>query len=713
MARDTTERNVRRDRGLREGTRDVQLQTTRRFYTARGNDQATRQAAALSNALGMGIEFYEDHLGRQNVKGEARAAQEAAAGGDRNVEDENKGYNEVFDRVEAANDLSIFASELPELLDSEGWRDLSEDEAQARIDQYYSEQLTGINPDSVYGKLVAEGILKQNAELLDVHRAYKSEQGKAERRQMVMNAARTSYETDGVLDHDRMMKDLETLVPGPGGRSAYLESAFQMAEDYGDPDIVSSIPPRFPNGDPTGIEDPKLKPLFDDALAKAQAVKNQKLKAADEAYQTAYKGQLALQHSQDKVMADAGDERVLPDIFEGGRRGPPTEQFPDGTPPRYSEAQQTALFDRYFNAREKGTNSNFLAAEYGEGNAIGYTQTELDEAHNAYVDKLIENKPEGTSDEDWQNTVRYMSIERAVDNGKLPSVYKAQLGVSTAQPQKFKQAAELYDQLNAIQPGFAETQIGARQSRLLDSYDRMLSETGGNEQQAIEMLSAYDPGLSSKVNKEVGAAVETAVTSLRNQKGGWGDYNTNPQLVRSVDEEVRFYVNMGFDPEVAAQFAVEHMTKRYVRVGDYMYAKDVGWGSEPAVTHDWILENEAAHRGVDKDTLSIVPAADPRYILINSKDAILPSTKPLRVETLSQDASKQRNEALTQRLELMESSSTDRLAEAEERAYRDQYPYNPWVESGERGAFEKMQRERWANMDPDKKKRLIAKQLKP
>jgi hypothetical protein len=57
----------------------------------------------------------------------------------------NKGYNEMFDEIEATNDLAGFARELPEMLEKEGWADLSPADAQKRIDQYYESQLAGIN----------------------------------------------------------------------------------------------------------------------------------------------------------------------------------------------------------------------------------------------------------------------------------------------------------------------------------------------------------------------------------------------------------------------------------------------------------------------------------------------------------------------------------------------------------------------------------------
>ena len=79
MARGDQQRGVRRDPDLREGRRDVVLQESRRFFTARGSDQGVRQARALQQALGIGVEAYAGVLERRNIKGGAQAVQEAAA----------------------------------------------------------------------------------------------------------------------------------------------------------------------------------------------------------------------------------------------------------------------------------------------------------------------------------------------------------------------------------------------------------------------------------------------------------------------------------------------------------------------------------------------------------------------------------------------------------------------------------------------------------
>ena len=172
MPRGQRERSTRRDASLTEGTRPVQLRESRRFFSNQGNDQATRNAKALSQAFGIGTDLYEGIVDDRNVKGGKKAAFESASGAARGSDDTTKGYNDMWDQIEAKNDLYLFSKELPEVLRGADWENLHEDEAQAVIDGYFSAQLKGINPESQYGQQVAEGIFAQNAKLLETHRDF-------------------------------------------------------------------------------------------------------------------------------------------------------------------------------------------------------------------------------------------------------------------------------------------------------------------------------------------------------------------------------------------------------------------------------------------------------------------------------------------------------------------------------------------------------------
>ena len=711
MARGDQQRGVRRDPDLREGRRDVVLQESRRFFTARGSDQGVRQARALQQALGIGVEAYAGVLERRNIKGGAQAVQEAATGEDRDIHNTNKGYNETYDQVEAANDLALFSSELPRMLDAEGWSDLPEDMAQERIDNYFAGQLEGINPDSLYGKIVAEGILKQNAQLLDVHRKFQAEKAQQERRIMVTNEARSDYELDGTIDHEKLMKRLHTLVPGPGGRLTYVEAVIDIAEEYGAPELIESIPEYFPSGDPTGVTDQKFKDaVIDPGLSKARATKLRNDKAAVEKWKLDNQTTLAKMWSADTKMAEQGDARVLPNIAEGGTEGP------NGEPRRYTREQQKTLYDKFLDASEKNDDDAILLTDWVNGDAVGYTQNEVDAAHVKYVEAIKANLPveiEKGGEDAINDYITTLSLERGVVNGKLPSVYRDQLKVNLSNPDKFKQAAEMYSVLEAQRAGFAETQIGDAQSRKLYAYNRYLAETGGNEDNAVELMGTHEAGRNARFNAEIGKTNIKVVADISNSMPGWGDYATTSRLQRLVNDEVRFYVDMGFEPEMAGEYAIEHIQRRTRRAGDHVYAADAGWGNEPQAVYEYTLQNEAEHRGVDVETLDIIPTGDPTRVRFTSVDHPLPETKTYPITIFAEDYERFNSQQEQQRAELYDTSSAEKLAEADKRAFARRFPYESFVEPGERTSLSKMHRERWEAMPADQKKRLVQNELKP
>lgn len=273
MARNQKERNVRRDPGLREGTRDVQLQPARRFYTAAGNDTATREARALSGMFGAGVDLNKQIVERKDAEGSNQASFDSAAGKVRDAENTNRGYADMWDQIEAKNDLHLFSKELPELLRGADWENLSEQDAQGVIDGYFQDQLKGINPDSTYGRMVSEGIFAQNAQLIETHKNFQLERIRQEQRVMIYNEAAVSYEVDGVLDYESLAKHTGLAFDGPEKMVVWIESLAELAVRYEDETIIDNMPERFPSGDPTGKNDPKFAAEFNTARNKARAAR--------------------------------------------------------------------------------------------------------------------------------------------------------------------------------------------------------------------------------------------------------------------------------------------------------------------------------------------------------------------------------------------------------------------------------------------------------
>lgn len=274
MARDTRRRSTRKDQSLNEGSREVQLKESRRFFSSQGSDKATREARALQTAFGVGTDLATDLLERGNVKGGALAAGESAKGGERDVENVNKGYMEMWDTIEADNDIAMFGRELPEILREANWEDLEEGEAQALIDTYYSKQLKGINPLSIYGQRVAAGVMVQNTELLAQHGDFQLARVKQEQRTMIYQNGMNIYMETGVYPYDEVARQTNLAFDGPEKMIVWIEMLQSAALAAEDEDIITNAIKNFPDsGDPSGVDDPRYMPDLAIAKGKARAAR--------------------------------------------------------------------------------------------------------------------------------------------------------------------------------------------------------------------------------------------------------------------------------------------------------------------------------------------------------------------------------------------------------------------------------------------------------
>ncbi len=234
MARDQRERSVRRDPGLREGEREVRLESSRRFFTAQGNRGPVDKARALQNALGFAVDTYQDVLVERNQKGEERALADAASGKGRDITDKNKGYEEKWQQLEAVNDMADFRHELSRGLVEADWGNMGHEDVQAFIDDYFQNQLAGINMDSAYGRQMATAILQQNAQLLEEHAGILRGKEIEEFRTMGYNALREGYEVNGVVDY-RDLEETAKHLPSELKRTFYWESLIDLAREKRDP----------------------------------------------------------------------------------------------------------------------------------------------------------------------------------------------------------------------------------------------------------------------------------------------------------------------------------------------------------------------------------------------------------------------------------------------------------------------------------------------
>lgn len=712
MAHTSRERSVRTDPSLNEGKRPVQLSESRRFFTAQGNTSGIRGARALQAFIGIGVEAQVGVLERRNLRGSQQALGEAAAGGERDEDIKNKGYNEAFDEVEATNDLAQFAKELPEMLEKEGWLDLSPEDAQERIDAYYSNQLKGINSESVYGQIVAKGILKQNEELLARHSDVQLAKGQQERRIMVSEATRSEYEETGTLDHEKLMKRLKELVPGPGGRLTYIESVIDLAEEFGDPSIILSIPDTFPGGDPTGVTDVNFKnDVIDPGLTKAQAKKDRNEKDAEDQFNADFQTERAAMHSSLTTAAKAGDAGVIADIVAGGEDGP------NGEPRLLSRPQQKTLFDQLMTAQQANSVSRVDGDLFGSARAFGMTDTDYDLAAVSYAADVSEmyrrEKPEWDDDKVKAETLKVI-IERSFRHDRVPKYIADFLDATPANPERFKEAVNIKAMLDAYDPTLFNRTVSDRNAALMGAYEFALIDTG-DDGAALDFVASYD---ETRMEGRKGDVSDIADIALENLAGDSGFFKSDFPITRADRVRARklgeHYINLGYGDERVASFIETGMRERNIRVNGTLYPSDFGWIQGEEAANAYMRVTPGNEFFTESENLVMLPHLTKNGVVtISDSTSVLPgSLLEVRVSEIEKWYAKSQHDQLVKLAAGAESGVDEKLKEAENRAFYAAHPPSSWGKSGDRAAHEKRSRASWKAMDSEQRQRLIEAQIK-
>lgn len=703
MARNQTERSQRRDPVLNVEDRPVRLEQNRRFFTSQGNRGPIDKARALQDALGFGVETYVDVLKERNVEGEQRALGDAASGKGRDINDKNKGYEETWQRIEATQDLALFRKELSQMMVDEDWDQLSHEEVQERIDAYFNNQLAGINMESVYGQTIAPAILAQNATLLETHANAFAARELEEYRSGAYSAFIDDLEVNGEPNYD-MLADFASNLPSEEKKLFYWESLTDAAEQLRDLSILDNVPERLPNGDLTGINDPRmLEDVINPARARIQALIDADKEAFEEAYNAQYQGQRAAAHSDLTQRAKEGDPSVIQDIFSGGLDGP------NGEPRLLTRPQQKTLFDQYNAARETAGIDANSAQLFGAGLAYDMTPAEFDNAASQYAARLAEQLEAQNPDMDpaeIQATVRAAVLERSYVHDEIPQYIKSFMQVTPASPERFQRAFDMYLEMEAHDPRFAARAVGDRQAAMFDSY-RLLLNDAGDPERALEMMNQYDHTIANTMRKEIEAAADAALADLADPWGP-GDWQVTGRDRRRALELGRHYANMGYGQDEIEGFIRAGMESRNVRVADHLYPVDAGWSSNGNEAAEWYLNSVAHEFGSDPD-LIIEPHPNVHgQVIIRDRSQILPySVPPVAIRDIEQAYARHQQETLEAGAQAHRMSSAEERALAEERAFNRMYPENPWMEPGQRSSLRQQQRDRWANMEPAVRDRLI------
>lgn len=244
------------------------LQVDRRFLDARGFEGNRRTARLLEQAFGLGQDILQDRAVQANVDGRERAILDRGAGAERNLDDDNEGYNAAWDQLDAEYDFNQIKKELPEALRGFNAEERTEEEVQEFLTQYMQSQFAGIEElgDSQYAKYLAPRLLELETQAIETHRTSQLQAIQEDQRSKIFANAKEQLATDGELDVKKLFARTSTFFEGDQRKRVFWDSVFALAKEAGDPSIIDSVPAGI-GSVPTGVNDPK----FQEELRRARA----------------------------------------------------------------------------------------------------------------------------------------------------------------------------------------------------------------------------------------------------------------------------------------------------------------------------------------------------------------------------------------------------------------------------------------------------------
>lgn len=685
-----------------------------RYINARANRNGLAAAEALKDTFVLGRKLMDQKQEELNQDNVAQAVAEAADGIDRDEANKNAAYINAWETIEAEKDYNEMESGISEALVTAGASEMDEAEVQAFITQYFQQELGGIEDisDTTYARYLAPRLLELEGTLIANHRQQQIEKTVNQHHANINANAKTAWNRelslaaqegrDPVFDYETHFNLTGELMPGDRKKPAFWETLIDLAEETGHPELLTNVPETI-NGIATKPGSRQGQEAIEAGVVTATAQRAAIQKQADDAFKREQMNNLAAAHSYDKRLADAGDPAVLSHIKAGTERGP------NGEPPRYSEAQATALYDRFFSAKAGATVDAAMTNDWFAGNGVQYTQNEVDTAVNNLVrDPGFLASMEGLTPEQQEKKIMEVVIERAVVNhpAPLPTILRKNLEVLPTNPEKFMGSIELYRQIEAQYPGQAKRMISDAAASRMARFERLTEDFGGDTQKAMEMLTSADSSLSAAAKSDIDDAAEGLAADLNDKPWSLSNYN-DPNLERAMRKEIGHYVDMGYDIEQAKEAADRYFRARFTPVGGRYWSTDAGWGETPEKAYEYAIENEALSMGTDPENVDITPHPhDPKLAWVRNADSALPGyTIPVAQLSL---VYKQAQEARFQ--ETVEGSAADLQAEAEARAKQALVPDYIDLVSGM--DLESKREAMWNALSANEQQSLINDQIK-
>lgn len=359
--------------------KDAQLSPPRieehtRYINARGGRNGVRAAEALQDAFKVGQKIAEDQMRQKNTEGVNRAIAARAAGTERDVDDENFGYNKAWDQLDAEYDYNLMEKELPEILRGMDAENQPEADVQATITQYFEDNLKGIDleGDDEYAKFLAPRLVELETKLIAEHRDAVIGQVREDQRTKIFANAQADFVKNGTLDYQKLFDQTGTFFEGSDKKVVMWETIYDTAIEAGRPDLIEDVPDTI-NGIPSGINDPALQDQHRAAVSAAHSVAARKLAAKEAEQKANYEQQV--KDTQLLMVEKYINGENVDDLVESLRVNPEAK-FSDVTA-AINFAQTEITYDEDISPQRDAQ-----AALWGEIHRGNVSITDVLEAHN-------------------------------------------------------------------------------------------------------------------------------------------------------------------------------------------------------------------------------------------------------------------------------------------------------------------------------------------
>jgi hypothetical protein len=273
-----------------------------RHFSMRPNRTGERNAEALRQAFATSVDAYTETLTLRNEEGRKTAVTEAGAGGTRREDEGNIAYQRAWDKLDDQRSLQKATTDLPAYLTDNDAESMTEDERQKLINSWMDSKHKGLDDAAErrgYGRdrsYLSEGLLQLEANEMLKYRDMDLERQRVTNNSESFNALRDHYMlNEGATDYQTYMDRTNEFNEGEDKMTAFWTGLFSLSTETGDMSILANVPEKFPNGDPTHLNNPEFQAALEQAKSQTASRNAQLIKAAEDSYTATFQSQRALE----------------------------------------------------------------------------------------------------------------------------------------------------------------------------------------------------------------------------------------------------------------------------------------------------------------------------------------------------------------------------------------------------------------------------------